>query len=324
MNRSTRQLLAVVVACGGMLHALDAHAFRMIQNSSVGRTSIGAQVICTDPGGFAHWTTPSLTYWLNPANQGGKPGVLTALQNAMASWTAVTPATYTLRYAGTTTRGFATDGVNTVVWEDGDGCSGSCLAITALVLQAGQVITEADISFNNSATWNTNGTDYDVEAIAAHELGHTLGIHHTDLTKSHNRPTMYANYFGIPQRSLESDDWAALNCSFNRYPVSGATPIAYQPAEGAWTPEPVLLAARPNARGANLRFALERQEHVRLDLFDVAGRRIATLVDDVRDPGEYEMAWDGATDLGHVASGVYFARVATPEGKASATVILAR
>src|SRR6266545_3778676 len=213
MNRMVGRQMAAAVACAGLLSAADARAFRMIQNTGVGRTSTGVRVTCDDPGGFAHWTTSSLAWWHNPANQGGKPGVATALQNAMASWTEVSPANYTLRYAGTTDRGFATDGVNTVLWTDGNGCTGRCLAITALVLQSGQVITEADVSFNNSASWNTGGTDYDVQAIATHELGHTLGIHHTDITRSHNRPTMYAYYFGTAGRTLETDDQDALNCS---------------------------------------------------------------------------------------------------------------
>src|SRR5437867_3288005 len=89
------------------------------------------------------------------------------------------------------------------------------------------------------------------------------------------------------------------------------------------TPRPGTPAAGPRARGANRQFARERQAHWWLDVFGVAGRRGATLVDDVRDPGEYEIAWDGATGVGHGASGVFFARVTSPEGRASATVILA-
>jgi hypothetical protein len=51
---------------------------------------------------------------------------------------------------------------------------------------------------------------------------------------------------------------------------------------------------------------------VRLDIYDVAGRRIATLVDDVRAPGEHRVDWDGRDQHGRaVASGVYLARFTT-------------
>src|SRR5262249_47485962 len=155
---TSRKAVAGVV-CSALVITSNAEAFRMIQNTSAGRTSFGTSVPCDDPGGFAHWTTSSVTWSLNTANQGGNAGVVAALQNAMASWNQVTPASYTLSYTGTGNGGFATDGVNTVVWATGNGCTGGCLAITALVLQAGQVITEADISFNNAATWNTDGRD---------------------------------------------------------------------------------------------------------------------------------------------------------------------
>ena len=49
-------------------------------------------------------------------------------------------------------------GVNTVLWANGNGCIGGCLAITALVLVQGQVITESDISLNDSVIWKRFGT----------------------------------------------------------------------------------------------------------------------------------------------------------------------
>jgi hypothetical protein len=51
---------------------------------------------------------------------------------------------------------------------------------------------------------------------------------------------------------------------------------------------------------------------VRLEIFDVAGRRVATLVDDLRAPGNHQVTWDGRDHAGRtVASGVYFARFTT-------------
>jgi hypothetical protein len=219
----------VAIAVG----TVPAFGYRMIQNTSVGRVTAGYLVPCNDPGGFVHWTNSNIYWYLNTAGQGSGKG--TALQNAMAAWTNVPGADHTLVYAGTTTAGWATDGQNTVLWASGNGCTGSCLALTALVLQSGQVIVESDVTFNSAYTWRTDGADYDTQAVAAHELGHTLGIHHTELTTT-PRPTMYAAYFGNAGRTLESDDVAALQCAHNRY--FGGTPPPTGP------PTPASLSVR--------------------------------------------------------------------------------
>lgn len=214
MNSKT---LHRVTAAGVILTALGslpASGYRMIQNTTVGTVSAGYAVPCYDSGGFAHWSSSSISWYLNTSGQGS--GKTTAIQNALAAWTNVPNADHTLTYAGTTSAGWATDGQNTIVWDGSAGCTGSCLALTALTLQSGQVIVESDVVFNPSYTWQTNGTDYDTEAVAAHEIGHTLGIHHTEQTAT-PAPTMYAYYFGTDERSLESDDAAALQCAHDVY-----------------------------------------------------------------------------------------------------------
>jgi hypothetical protein len=225
MISETRLVRTATVACllvTLLAAAAPAGAFRMIQNTATGRVTAGARVTCTDPGGFVHWGDSDIDWFHNTAGQGSdKAG---ALQAAMQTWTGVTGANHVLTYAGTTSAGFVTDSRNTIDWATGNGCSGGCLALTALVLTTGQEILETDITFNSAHTWRTNGSDYDTQAVATHELGHALGIHHTELTST-PRPTMYAYYFGTDGRTLETDDRSALQCAEDRYPTSSCSAI---------------------------------------------------------------------------------------------------
>jgi len=320
MKRHTAIVCALVLVAGLAGVIRDAAAYRMIQNTTVGRVSAGAAVTCSNSGGFTHWNTCNISWRLNTANQGS--GKTTAVQNAMASWTGVANACHNLTYAGTTTAGFVTDGINTLRWATGEGCSGSCLALTALVLASGQVITETDVTFNNAVTWTTNGANYDTEAVTAHELGHTLGIHHTQLG-GNPRPTMYAYYFGSAGRSLETDDRSALQCAQNRYPPPGSASSAAVAGDGlAGDSAPIAMASGLRRGGALLRYRLDHDADVVLQIFDVAGRRLATLAEGLREAGEHEVHWDGSTPGGRAAPGVYFARLVAGDMKARATVVL--
>jgi hypothetical protein len=57
---------------------------------------------------------------------------------------------------------------------------------------------------------------------------------------------------------------------------------------------------------------------VKIDVYDVTGRHVSSIVDEDALPGWYAVAWEGQSDSGgHVASGVYFCRMTAPgfEGK---------
>jgi hypothetical protein len=65
----------------------------------------------------------------------------------------------------------------------------------------------------------------------------------------------------------------------------------------------------PGAGPVRLAWSMPQRDHVRVQVYDVSGRLVRTLVDGTRDAGRYEMAWDGKDREGsRTAAGVYFAR----------------
>jgi hypothetical protein len=73
-----------------------------------------------------------------------------------------------------------------------------------------------------------------------------------------------------------------------------------------------LLAPFPNplARATTLRFDLARASHVRLEVFDLNGRRVATVADRAYDPGRYAIEWSGRGANGaSLGAGLYFVRL---------------
>ncbi|HVP14388.1 MAG TPA: choice-of-anchor D domain-containing protein, partial [Terriglobales bacterium] len=69
---------------------------------------------------------------------------------------------------------------------------------------------------------------------------------------------------------------------------------------------------QPNPSAGAFRFAydLPNPAHVRLEIFDLAGRRVATLVSGDRDAGRHELSWSPRASLR--AAGLCFARFTTP------------
>jgi hypothetical protein len=64
------------------------------------------------------------------------------------------------------------------------------------------------------------------------------------------------------------------------------------------------------ATGWTVDFQLARESDIRVDVFDSAGRRVRTLVDERRRAGSQTLVWDGKdTGERRVASGVYFVHV---------------
>jgi hypothetical protein len=109
--------------------------------------------------------------------------------------------------------------------------------------------------------------------------------------------------------------------------VGAGAPVGVEDVVAALEVEPVLRQNVPNPfRGAtSLRFALPAAADVELEVFDVAGRRVAELVRGRVDAGEHSVAWDGRNAEGNrAASGVYLVRLRTPERTLTRDIVLLR
>lgn len=57
-------------------------------------------------------------------------------------------------------------------------------------------------------------------------------------------------------------------------------------------------------------YSLPERSHVRLDIFNLLGQRVATLVNTIQSPGNYTTSWNGTDESSDaVASGIYFYRL---------------
>jgi hypothetical protein len=147
----------------------------------------------------------------------------------------------------------------------------------------------------------------------------------------------HAQGYAIPWSNLDGAGPAATRLTAGALSLAGTfgQPDAGTLSGGAFTvqggfwgiPIPRLLAAdagspamapnrlspaRPNPFGASteVEFALAHDGAARLEVFDVAGQRVRTLVQGAQAPGIFHVHWDGADDNGHpLAAGIYFLRL---------------
>ncbi len=74
-----------------------------------------------------------------------------------------------------------------------------------------------------------------------------------------------------------------------------------------------------------INFDLPRESRVDLAVYDITGRKVATLVNDVLDPGRHTIIWLGRDDAGRqAASGVYFYRLKSGDEVLSRKMILVK
>jgi M6 family metalloprotease-like protein len=89
----------------------------------------------------------------------------------------------------------------------------------------------------------------------------------------------------------------------------------------------LLALAQPSPFGdaTTIAYRVPQPGRVELSVYDVAGRRVRTLVDEFAAAGDRSLVWRGDNDAGEaLASGVYFYKLSTPNAQEMRKVVIAR
>jgi hypothetical protein len=168
------------------------------------------------------WSSGTVSYEVNRQFVPYMTDDVAIIQEAFDTWSSERCTDLQNRFTGTTDGNTTiflegdTDGRNRVVYVSANQwpvSSDGALAVTQSSYtgnQRGWEIAEADIAFNGGVTWSSNPDrrSFDLQSTAAHEIGHVLGMQHSDNPAA----TMY---FSTPpgdesQRVLHNDDEAGI------------------------------------------------------------------------------------------------------------------
>lgn len=165
------------------------------------------------------WPAGIVNWYYNPANQPPNLGtneVINAMQVAAARWAQMCNLTF--NYMGTTSAnrnfvGDTVDRLNVIGWQLFPFTLQNSSAVTYWNFTP-TTIVDADIFLNSLGPWSLA----DLDAVLTHEMGHMIGLQHSDVQASVMKADPYNSY--TYQRTLRGDD--AQGCA-NLY---GAGPNA--------------------------------------------------------------------------------------------------
>lgn len=108
----------------------------------------------------------------------------------------------------------------------------------------------------------------------------------------------------------EGDSWFTERGDYRRTGLFAANPVNVNPL-GTVPEQFALQVPYPNPFNPStlLRYTLNADGPVRLDIFDVRGRRIATLVDGYQDAGNHQVTWSPGSLKQTGSAGIHFARL---------------
>ncbi|MFQ5653268.1 MAG: matrixin family metalloprotease, partial [Planctomycetota bacterium] len=163
------------------------------------------------------WASPFATFRVNPnfpqEAGGSAQQQVDAIRCGASAWESEGRSNFRFVYQGTTSIEAVNnlDGVNALFWSATNPAGGLALASTFFTWDANDHYIGFDVVYwgandNGPLIWNGLGDpqpgEYDIRAVATHELGHTFGLGHTSIAEA----TMYTFYGGVGMRTLHPDD----------------------------------------------------------------------------------------------------------------------
>ena len=72
----------------------------------------------------------------------------------------------------------------------------------------------------------------------------------------------------------------------------------------------------------NIKYEIPKTSKVEINVYDISGQRVKTLVDEIKAPGYWSTYWDGSNNFGQrVSSGMYLYTIVTKQYKKSRKLI---
>lgn len=202
--------------------------------------------------------------------------------------------------------------VNCVVWGNAPGVSGDPIKD----YQSTTLVTYSDVEGGNAGAGNI-----DQNPIFADNDLRLAPISPCVDAGSNAAVSVTTDYDGH-QRIHDGDGnmTATVDMGPFEYGAGSVTGIPGDGGDAAGVP--LRVWPNPARSGSHIAFTLAEAGPVRVDVFDVAGRAVRTLLEGQLDAGDHQISWEGRDDRGvAVPSGVYFLRVLSSDGERHSRVL---